>query len=62
MGIGPVEYMVVAFPGNKFKGEIIPATHFTKLRDAGLVESDGSSGLRGYSKAKLTDAGRAALS
>ena len=44
------------------KGEIIPATHFTKLRDAGLVESDGSSGLRGYSKAKLTDAGRAALS
>lgn len=32
MGIGPVEYMVVAFPGNKFKGEIAPA-----LRD--LVES-----------------------
>lgn len=25
MGIGPVEYMVVAFPGNKFKGEIAPA-------------------------------------
>jgi uncharacterized membrane protein len=25
MGIGPVEYMVVAFPGNKFKGEILPA-------------------------------------
>jgi hypothetical protein len=23
--IGPVEYMIVAFPGNKFKGEIIPA-------------------------------------
>ena len=32
MGIGPVEYMVVAFPGNKFKGEIAPA-----LKD--LVES-----------------------
>jgi hypothetical protein len=32
MAIGPVEYMVVAFPGNKFKGEIIPA-----LRE--LVES-----------------------
>jgi Family of unknown function (DUF6325) len=32
MGIGPVEYMVVAFPGNKFKGEIAPA-----LRE--LVES-----------------------
>ena len=25
MGVGPVEYMVVAFPGNKFKGEIAPA-------------------------------------
>ena len=25
MGIGPVQYMVVAFPGNKFKGEIAPA-------------------------------------
>lgn len=43
------------------KGEIIPAVHFTRLRDAGLVESCGPSGLRGYSNAKLTDAGRAAL-
>jgi len=25
MGIGPVEYMVVAFPGNKFNGAILPA-------------------------------------
>jgi translation initiation factor IF-2 len=25
MSIGPIEYLVVAFPGNKFKGEIIPA-------------------------------------
>ena len=25
MSIGPVEYGVVAFPGNKFKGEIAPA-------------------------------------
>jgi len=25
MAIGPVEYMIVAFPGNKFKGEIAPA-------------------------------------
>ncbi len=23
--IGPVEYMIVAFPGNRFKGEIVPA-------------------------------------
>ena len=32
MGIGPVEFGVVAFPGNQFKGEIAPA-----LRE--LVES-----------------------
>jgi len=25
MGIGPVDYMIVAFPGNQFKGEILPA-------------------------------------
>ena len=25
MAIGPVEYMVVAFPGNQFTGEIVPA-------------------------------------
>ena len=25
MGMGPVDYMIVAFPGNQFKGEILPA-------------------------------------
>src|SRR3990172_8719988 len=25
MAIGPVEYMIAAFPGNKFKGEVAPA-------------------------------------
>jgi uncharacterized membrane protein len=25
MSIGPIEYMIVAFPGNQFKGEIAPA-------------------------------------
>ena len=32
MSIGPVEYIVVGFPGNEFKGEIAPAI-------ADLVES-----------------------
>jgi uncharacterized membrane protein len=31
--IGPVEYMIVAFPGNRFRGEIAPAL-------AELVEAD----------------------
>jgi len=34
--IGPVEYMIVSFPGNRFTGEIAPAL-------AELVESNGSS-------------------
>ena len=25
MSLGPVEYIVVGFPGNKFKGDILPA-------------------------------------
>lgn len=35
MSIGPVEYMVVAFPGNKFKGEIAPALR--ELVDSGTI-------------------------
>jgi Family of unknown function (DUF6325) len=35
MGIGPVEYMVVAFPGNQFKGEIAPALR--DLIDKGII-------------------------
>ena len=30
---GPVEYVVIAFPGNRFKGEIVPAV-------AELVDND----------------------
>ena len=35
MSIGPVEYMIVAFPGNQFKGEIAPALR--ELVDAGTI-------------------------
>ena len=33
--IGPVDYAVIAFPGNQFKGEIVPA--LTDLVDAGTI-------------------------
>jgi Family of unknown function (DUF6325) len=33
--MGPVEYVVVAFPGNRFKGEIVPAV--AELVDNGIV-------------------------
>ncbi|MFI5040637.1 MAG: DUF6325 family protein [Acidimicrobiales bacterium] len=35
MSIGPVEYLVVGFPGNKFSGEIAP--ELAKLIESGLV-------------------------
>jgi uncharacterized membrane protein len=35
MGVGPVEYLVVGFPGNNFNGEIAPA--LAKLVDDKLV-------------------------
>jgi hypothetical protein len=35
MSIGPVEYMIVAFPGNQFKGEIVPA--LKELVDSGTI-------------------------
>jgi hypothetical protein len=48
MGIGPVEYMVVAFPGNKFKGEIAPAlrelieTQTIRVIDLAFVHKDAN--------------------
>ena len=36
MKIGPVEYILLGFPGNQFKGEIVPAL-------ARLIERDRKS-------------------
>ena len=33
--MGPVEYLVVEFPGNQFKGEIVPALR--ELTDSGVI-------------------------
>jgi hypothetical protein len=33
--LGPVDYMIVAFPGNKFRGEVAPA--LADLVDAGTI-------------------------
>ncbi len=35
MPIGPVEYLVVAFPGNRFNGQIVPALQ--ELVDTGII-------------------------
>ena len=36
MSIGPVEYIAIAFPGNKFSGQIIPALQ--ELVDNGTIK------------------------
>ncbi len=33
--MGPVEYLIIGFPGNKFKGEIVPA--ITELIHNGII-------------------------
>ena len=35
MNIGPVEYIILGFPGNKFTGQIVP--ELAKLIDGGLI-------------------------
>ena len=35
MSIGPVEYLILGFPGNKFSGQIVP--ELGKLIDSGLI-------------------------
>ena len=35
MSIGPVEYIAIAFPGNKFSGQIVPAIQ--ELQEAGTI-------------------------
>jgi len=35
MELGPVEYIVIGFPGNHFKGEIVPA--MAELVEGGLI-------------------------
>ena len=35
MSVGPVEYVILGFPGNKFTGQIVP--ELAKLNDSGLI-------------------------
>ena len=35
MSIGPVEYIAIGFPGNKFSGQIVPAIQ--ELQDSGTI-------------------------
>ena len=64
MSIGPVEYGVVAFPGNKFKGEIAPAlkelveSKTIRILDLAFVLKDSDGEVAGV---ELDDANSSAL-
>ena len=64
MGIGPVEYGVIAFPGNKFKGEIAPALEelvksgTIRILDLAFVLKDKDGNVTGF---ELEDAGSEVL-
>jgi uncharacterized membrane protein len=60
MAIGPVEYMVIAFPGNQFNGEVAPAlkalidSGTIRVIDLAFVLKDADGSIVG---AELEDAG-----
>jgi hypothetical protein len=54
--MGPVEYIVIAFPGNRFKGEIVPAlaelvdNDIVRIIDVAFIkkDADGSTAMFEY--------------
>jgi hypothetical protein len=67
MSIGPVEYIAIAFPGNKFSGEIVPA--IKELQDAGtirvldlvIISKDGDGNVTGIELSETSPEQQAAL-
>ncbi len=61
MSIGPVEYVILKFPGNKFKGEIIPAlaeiveNGTIKIIDLVFVYKDADGNVASIELADLPD-------
>jgi hypothetical protein len=65
--IGPVEYMIVAFPGNKFTGEIAPAlqdlveSETIRIIDLAFVAKDSDGEVAGFELSDLDPEMQAAL-
>jgi uncharacterized membrane protein len=59
--IGPVEYMIVAFPGNKFRGEIAPAladlveANTIRIIDLAFVGKDADGNVVAFELSDLDD-------
>ena len=67
MSIGPVEYIAIAFPGNNFSGEIVPA--MKELQDAGtirvldlvIISKDGEGNVTGIELSEASPEQQATL-
>ena len=65
--IGPVEYMIVAFPGNEFTGEIAPAlqdlveSETVRIIDLAFVAKDSDGEVAGFELSDLDPEVQAAL-
>jgi hypothetical protein len=59
--LGPVQYLIVAFPGNKFRGEIAPAladlveAGTIRLMDVAFVGKDEDGNVTGFELTELDD-------
>lgn len=65
--IGPVDYLIVAFPGNEFRGEIAPAladlveAGTIRIIDAAFVVKDASGDIATFELTELDPAVQAGL-
>jgi hypothetical protein len=61
VSIGPVEYVVIGFPGNRFKGEIVPAlaelvdNEVVRILDVAFIKKDGDGNVTMFEYDALDD-------
>jgi uncharacterized membrane protein len=59
--LGPVEYVVIAFPGNRFKGEIVPAVaelvdnNVIRIIDVAFIKKDADGNVTMFEYDTLED-------
>ena len=67
MSIGPVEYIAIAFPGNKFSGEIVPAikelqqSGTIRVLDLVIISKDGDGNVTAVELSEASPEEQAAL-
>ncbi|MFL5669704.1 MAG: DUF6325 family protein [Chloroflexota bacterium] len=67
MSIGPVEYIAIAFPGNKFSGQIVPAikelqqSGTIRVLDLVIISKDGDGNVTAVELSEASPEEQAAL-